>query len=92
MVIKNAHTRSPKKFFEEHMADMPGGTWIVMEGHATRENVDLILIGYKYNKRKVMTFVTTKGAGKISFYYFREMLFSSRTANIQKYNGRLDYT
>ena len=64
MVIKTAHSRSPKKFFEETMADFPGGTWMVMEGRAEKEGVDLISVGYKYNKRKVLTFVMTKGAGK----------------------------
>ena len=64
MIIKTAHSRSPKKFFEEKMSNFPGGTWIVMGGHSEKECVDLIAIGYKYNARKVLTFITTKGAGK----------------------------
>ena len=62
-MVKTAHARSPKKFLDEKMKDMPGGTWITLEGHAEKEAVDLICIGYKYNKRVVMTFVLTKGAG-----------------------------
>ena len=65
MIIKTAHTRLPKKFLEQKMADFPGGTWIVMEGRAEKEEVDLVCVGYKYNKRKVLTFVLTKGAGKL---------------------------
>ena len=44
------------------MKDMPGGTWIVLEGRANKEGVDLVTLGYKYNKKKVITFVFTKGA------------------------------
>ena len=65
-IVKTAHSRSPKKFLEETMADMPGGTWIVLEGRAEKEGVDLVSLGYKYNCKKVLTFVFTKGAGKTS--------------------------
>ena len=60
-MIKTAHSKSPKKFLEEQMASYPGGTWITME--AKVEGIDLVCIGYKYNKKKVLTFVLTKGAG-----------------------------
>jgi len=45
------------------MAQFPGGTWITLEGRAQKEGVDLVCIGYKYNKKKVLTFVLTRGAG-----------------------------
>ena len=38
--IKTAHSRCPKAFLEETMKDFPGGTWIVLEGHAEKEGVD----------------------------------------------------
>jgi hypothetical protein len=60
--IKTAHSRFPRKFLEDSMSTWPGGTWLVLEGKG-RENVDLLAIGYKYNSRKVLCFVTTKGAG-----------------------------
>ena len=44
------------------MLDYPGGTWIVLEGK-TQKNLDLLCIGYKYNCKKVLTFVATQGAG-----------------------------
>ena len=44
------------------MEDLPGGTWIVLEGR-TKKEVDLLSIGYKYNSSSVLTFVVTKGAG-----------------------------
>ena len=64
-VIKTAHSRSPKFWLEDKMKDMPGGTWIVLEGKPEKEGIDLICIGYKYNKKKVLTFVMTRGAGSI---------------------------
>ena len=62
-VIKTAHSRTPKKFLEDQMKYFPGGTWIVMEGYAEKEGVPLVCIGYKYNAKKVLVFITTKGAG-----------------------------
>jgi len=63
MMVKTAYSRSPKKFLEETMKDFPGGTWITMEGRPEKEEVNLVCVGYKYNKKKVLTFVMTKGAG-----------------------------
>ena len=34
-----------------------------MEGKPKKEEVELICVGYKYNKEKVLTFVMTKVAG-----------------------------
>ena len=62
MCVKMGHGRFPKKFLEEEMKEMPGGCWVVMEGRAEREGVDLVALGYKYNKKKVLLFVMTKGA------------------------------
>ena len=63
MQVKTAHARFPKKFLEEKMKDYPGGTWITLEGHAEDEDEDLVALGYKYNKKTVLCFVTTRGAG-----------------------------
>jgi hypothetical protein len=60
-VIKTNHSLSPRKWVEEKMSGWPGGSHLVLE--ATVDGVDLLVIGYKYNKRKVLTFVATKGAG-----------------------------
>ena len=49
-MVKTAHAKSPKKFLEEQMLGYPGGTWITME--AKVEGVDLLCIGYKFNKKK----------------------------------------
>jgi hypothetical protein len=60
--VKTAYSRFPRKFLEKTMAEWPGGTWLVLEGKG-HEGVDLLAIGYKYNSRKVLSFITTKGAG-----------------------------
>ena len=31
-IIKTAHSRSTKKYFEQELKDYPGGTWITMKG------------------------------------------------------------
>ena len=33
------------------MKDYPGGTWIILEAKNEHEGVDLIYIGYMYNKK-----------------------------------------
>ena len=60
-IIKMNQGRSLKNWLEEKMKDFPGGMWIVLEGQ-TKKHADLICIGYKYNRLKVLTFVITGGA------------------------------
>lgn len=45
------------------MTGYPGGTWITMAGCTEKTGTDLVMIGYKHNKKKVLTFVATRGAG-----------------------------
>ena len=45
------------------MQYFPGSTWIVMEGYAENEGTPLVCTGFKYNVKKVLGFITTKGAG-----------------------------
>ena len=60
-IVKTSHSRTPKKFLEETMQTFPGGTWITLT--AELDGVKLISIGYKYNKKTVLTFLATQGAG-----------------------------
>jgi hypothetical protein len=60
-VVKTAHSCYPKKFLEDTMADWPAVLTFVLE--LTADGAPLLAMGYKYNKRKVMCFVATKGAG-----------------------------
>ena len=50
MHIRTAYRRCPKDFLETQMKDMPGECWIVLEGSDEKENLDLVTVGYKYNK------------------------------------------
>ena len=63
LAVKTAHSRFPKKFLDDTMKEFPGGTWITMRGKCGRTGVELVAIGYKYNSKKVLSFVTTVGAG-----------------------------
>lgn len=45
------------------MKDYTGGTWITLEAISEKGNPPMF-IGYKYNKKKVLTLVMSKGAGK----------------------------
>ena len=58
--VKVAHTDTPKTYLETKMADMPGGTHMVLTGRYKdkpgSEN-DLVCVGYKYNSRKVLVFI-----------------------------------
>jgi hypothetical protein len=60
--IKTNHKNFPRAALEARMAGWSGGTWLVLEG-TTSSGTPLLAIGYKYNSRKVLTFVATKEAG-----------------------------
>ena len=81
-IIKTGHSRSPKAWLEEKMKDFPGGTWITLEATPVKENVPLICIGYKYNKKKVLTFVMSKGAGKSTDGEPYEARFPDKYGNV----------
>lgn len=63
MQVKTAHARFPKKFLEDKMKDYAGGTCITLKCHAEDEDKDLVALSYKYNKKTVLYFVTTRGTG-----------------------------
>jgi len=58
--IGNVKTSHPKAYVEEKLKDHPAGSRLVLT--AMVDGVELVAIGYKY-KRKVLSFVATKGAG-----------------------------
>ena len=53
MMIKTSHSCMPKKLLERTMSNMPGGTWIVMEGQVEKEYPPLVCISNKYNKKSL---------------------------------------
>ena len=60
--VKTAKKLFPKEEREQKLANWPGGTHVVMEGISPNGNNSFAL-GYKYNSRKVLCFLTAKNAG-----------------------------
>ena len=60
-IVKTAHSFFPKKWLENKMKNWPAGSSLVLEGR--KDGVDMLAIGYKYCKRKVISFIATKGSG-----------------------------
>ena len=59
--IKTAHAGFPKKFLEDNLKDKCAGSQLILFNEV--DGVELLAIGYKYNKRKVLFFVATVGSG-----------------------------
>ena len=53
----------PKDEIEEKMEKWPCGSTLVMECKTPETGVELVALGYKYNKKSVLTFIMTKNAG-----------------------------
>ena len=81
-IVKTLHSRTPKKFIEETVNDFPGGTWITLTGKTERECVDLVCIGFKYNKKTVLTFLCTRGAGRTTAGEPYEARFPEKFGNL----------
>ncbi len=60
--IKTYHASYPKEFIENTLKDAPGGVSIVLEG-TTRDEVQLVALGYRYSRKTILFFVLTKNAG-----------------------------
>jgi hypothetical protein len=59
-VVKTSHSRFPKQCIEAHLKDKIAGNRLVIT--CKFEGVDLVAMGYKYNKKKVIHFISTAGA------------------------------
>ena len=59
--IKTNHKYYPQQHIEGLLSDSPAGSKVVLT--ATVEGVDLVALGYRYNRKKVLCFVMTRGAG-----------------------------
>ena len=64
------------------MSDFPGGTQIVLEGRTEKEGVDLVMMGYKYNKSKVLVFVMMKGVASTKAGKPYKAKFPNRFGNV----------
>ena len=61
--VKTSSRLFPKTALEERMKHYPSGASLVLECEVPGEDIKLLAIGYKYNKKKVLLFVATKNAG-----------------------------
>ena len=60
-VVKTSHALFPKAFLQESLSTAPAGSRVHLS--TTVEGVQLVATGYKYNRRKVLFFISTVGAG-----------------------------
>ncbi len=60
--VKQNHSLFPKDYIESALKDAPGGVHIALEG-TTRDEVQLIALGYRYSRKTILFFVLTKNAG-----------------------------
>ena len=63
-VLKTNSYGYPKAFLEMQMKYYPAGSYLVLET-CTKEEIELLTIRYKYNRKKIMFFVLTKSAGHV---------------------------
>ncbi len=64
-VVKMGHALYPKQFLREIVCPLPSSSRLVLT--TTVDDVDLVAIGYKYNRRKVLFFIATSGAADILY-------------------------
>ena len=57
--VKTSHRQFPKAFLETTMTDWPPGSHLVME--TTFKERKYYAVGYKYNMKKVLSYISTEG-------------------------------
>jgi hypothetical protein len=70
----------PKSFIEEVLKEEPGGASIVLKSEL--DDVPLIAVGYKYNKKHVLHFVMSENAGDTTLGEPYQMKFPDQFGNI----------
>ena len=63
-VVKQAHKHYPKDYLKNILQPLPAASRLVMTANVAGQ--DLVAIGYKYNRRKVLFFVVTAGVADIT--------------------------
>ena len=64
------------------MKDFLGGTCVFLQGKCGCTGVDLVAIGYKYNTKKVLQFVTTLGADSTEKGTIYKAKYNDRFGNV----------
>ena len=78
--VKQNHGLFPKDKITKILKDKPGGTKVVM--HGCYDGVELVATGYKYNKKAILFFISTTGAGSTVDGKPYEMKFADENGNI----------
>ena len=60
--VKMASSGFPKKYLDELLKRHPSGSWVSLSSMVG--DVDLVATAYKYNRKRTLKFVSTKGAGR----------------------------
>lgn len=63
-VIKQAHSLFPKDYLQDILQPLPAASRLVLTANV--DGQDLVAVGYKYNRRKVLFFVSTAGVADIT--------------------------
>ena len=79
--VKQNHVLYPEKAIQDALQVAPGGTKIVLSGQRS-SGVKVIAIGYKYNKRTVLNFVTTLESGSTTDETPYEMKWADSKGNV----------
>ena len=79
--VLTVHSLFPKSFIEDVLKEEPGGASIVLR--SVLDDIPLIAIGYKYNKRRVLHFVMSENAGNTTEGDPYQMKFTDQFGNIQ---------
>jgi hypothetical protein len=79
--VKQFHTLFPKEYIEEALKDASGGVHIVLKG-TTRDEVNLVAIGYCYSRKTILHFVMTENAGNTGQGDPYEMKYTDSYGNI----------
>ena len=79
--MKQYHNLFPKDFIEAALKDAPGGVHIVLKG-TTRDEVNLVAIGYCYSRKTILHFVLAENAGNTEPGDPYEMQYTDSYGNI----------
>jgi hypothetical protein len=79
--VKQYHTLFPKDFIEEALKEAPGGVHIVLKG-TTKDEVNLVAVGYRYSRKTILHFVLTENSGGTGEGDPYEMKYTDSYGNI----------
>jgi len=79
-IVKTNHARFPKQFIESTIKNWPARSHIVLEG-SSEDDINLLVIGYKYNSKKILCFVSTKNVGSTEPTCYYEARWLDKNGN-----------